>query len=365
MHELFAPFMLSDMLLSNRIVMAPMTRNRAAPDGIPSPLMAIHYGQRGDAGLVISESAPVSAQGVGYPGTPGMYTEEQAQGWRKVTDAVHAKGGHIFAQLQHCGRISHPSLQVDEELPAAPSAIKPEGLAVTYGGMQPFLTPRELTTAEIPQVVDQFKRAAAVAKAAGFDGVEIHAANGYLIDQFLRDGSNQRGDRYGGSPAKRLTFLLEIVAAVSEIWPKGRMGLRFSPENCFNDMRDSDPAAHFGYYAEELSKLHLAYLHVLEGDMSAAEPLVDYGDLRRRFGGTYIANNGYSRARAMAAIEQGSADLIAFGKPFIANPDLVARLRHDLPLATPDSATFYGGDERGYTDYPTAAQQSPSTMASV
>lgn len=365
MHELFAPFMLSDMLLGNRIVMAPMTRNRAAPEGVPSPLMAIHYGQRGDAGLVISESAPVSAQGVGYPGTPGIYTDEQAQGWRKVTDAVHAKGGHIFAQLQHCGRISHPSLQVDEEMPVAPSAIKPEGLAVTYGGMQPFITPRELTTAEIPQVVDQFKKAAAVAQAAGFDGVEIHAANGYLIDQFLRDGSNQRGDRYGGSPAKRLTFLLEIVAAVSEIWPKGRIGVRFSPENRFNDMRDSDPAAHFGYYAQELSKLHLAYLHVLEGDMSATVPAVDYRELRRRFGGTYIANNGYDKARAMAAIEQGSADLIAFGKPFIANPDLVTRLRRDLPLASSDPATFYGGDERGYTDYPSASEQSLSTMAAA
>jgi N-ethylmaleimide reductase len=362
---LFSPFMLSDMLLSNRIVMAPMTRNRAAPNGIPSPLMAIHYGQRGDAGLVISESAPVSAQGVGYPGTPGIYTEEQAQGWRKITDAVHAKGGHIFAQLQHCGRISHPSLQVDEELPVAPSAIKPEGLAVTYGGMQPFLMPRELSTGEVPQVVDQFKKAAAVAKAAGFDGVEIHAANGYLIDQFLRDGSNQRSDRYGGSPARRLTLLLEIVAAVGEIWPQGRIGVRFSPENRFNDMYESDPAANFGYYAQELSKLHLAYLHLLEGDMSGSVPAVDYRELRRRFGGTYIANNGYDRARAMAAIEQGSADLIAFGKPFIANPDLVTRLRHDLPLAAPDSETFYGGDVRGYTDYATATEQSLSTIATV
>lgn len=365
MHELFAPFMLSDMLLSNRIVMALMTRNRAAPEGVPSPLMAIHYGQRGDAGLVISESAPVSAQGGGYTGTPGIYTDEQAQGWRKVTDAVHAKGGHIFAQLQHCGRISHPSLQVDEDLPVAPSAIKPEGLAVTYGGMQPFVTPRGLTTAEIPKVVDQFKEAAKLAKAAGFDGVEIHAANGYLIDQFLRDGSNQRGDRYGGSPAGRLTFLHEIVDAVSEIWPQGRIGVRFSPENRFNDMHDSASAAHFGYYAQELSKLHLAYLHVLEGDMSATAPAVDYRELRRRFGGTYIANNGYDRARAMAAIEQGTADLIAFGKPFIANPDLVTRLRRDLPLAPSDPATFYGGDERGYTDYPSATEQSLSTTAAA
>ena len=260
---------------------------------------------------------------------------------------------------------SHPSLQVDEEMPVAPSAIKPEGLAVTYGGMQPFVTPRELTTAEIPQVVDQFKKAAAVAKAAGFDGVEIHAANGYLIDQFLRDGSNQRSDRYGGSPAGRLTFLLEIVAAVSEIWPKGRIGVRFSPENRFNDMRDSDPAAHFEYYAQELSKPHLAYLHVLEGDMSATATAMDYRELRRRFGGTYIANNGYGRARAMAAIEQGSADLIAFGKPFIANPDLVTRLRRDLPLAPSDPATFYGGEERGYTDYPSATEQSLSKMAAA
>lgn len=365
MHELFAPFMLSDMLLGNRIVMAPMTRNRAAPEGVPSSLMALHYGQRGDAGLVISESAPVSAQGIGYPGTPGIYTDEQAQGWRKVTDAVHAKGGHIFAQLQHCGRISHPTLQVNEELPVAPSAIKPEGHAVTYGGMQPFLTPRALGTGEVREVVDQFRKAAAVAKAAGFDGVEIHAANGYLIDQFLRDGSNQRGDPYGGSPTRRLTFLLEIVAAVSEIWPKGRIGVRLSPENRFNDMHDSDPAAHFGYYARELSKLCLAYLHVLEGDMSATAPAVDYREMRSSFAGIYIANNGYDRSRAMAAIQQGSADLIAFGKPFIANPDLVTRLHQALPLAAPDPATFYGGDERGYTDYATANEQSLSTMATV
>lgn len=365
MHELFAPFMLSDMLLGNRVVMAPMTRNRAAPEGVPSSLMAIHYGQRGDAGLVISESAPVSAQGVGYPGTPGIYTDKQVKGWRQVTDAVHAKGGRIFVQLQHCGRISHPSLQMDGDLPVAPSAIRPEGLAVTHGGMQSFVTPRALATAEVSQVVEQFKNAARVAEAAGFDGVEIHAANGYLIDQFLRDGSNQRGDRYGGSPARRLTFLLEIVDAVSEIWPTGRIGVRFSPKNRFNDMRDSDPAASFGYYAQELSKYDLAYLHVLEGDMFAAAPAVDYGELRRRFGGTYVANNGYDRARAMAAIEQGSADLIAFGKPFIANPDLVMRLRRDLPLAVPDHETFYGGDERGYTDYPSATEQARSTVAAA
>ncbi len=365
MHELFAPFMLSDMLLGNRIVMAPMTRNRASAEGVPPSLMAIHYGQRGDAGLVIAESAPVSAQGTGYPGTPGIHTGEQAQGWRKVTDAVHAKGGRVFAQLQHCGRVSHPSLQVDGDLPVAPSAIRPEGLAVTYEGMLPYVRPRALATLEVLQVVDQFKKAAEVAKAAGFDGVEIHAANGYLIDQFLRDGSNQRSDRYGGSPARRVTLLLEIVDAVSEVWPKGRMGVRFSPENRFNDMRDSDPAANFGYYAQELSKRHPAYLHVLQGDMSADATVVDYREIRHRFGGTYIANNGYNRARAMTAIEQGSADLIAFGRPFISNPDLVKRLRQDLPLAAPDSATFYGGDERGYTDYPSSNEQLQYTSAAA
>ncbi|RQO83288.1 alkene reductase [Acidovorax sp. FJL06] len=358
--DLFSPVALGGVTLANRMVMAPMTRNRAAPDGVPSSLMAIHYGQRGDAGLVIAESAPVSAQGVGYPGTPGIYTDAQAEGWRQVTAAVHAKGGRIFAQLQHCGRISHPSLQADGGPAVAPSAIRPEGMAVTYTGMQPFTTPRELSAHEVPGVVAQFQAASRVAQAAGFDGVEIHGANGYLIDQFLRDGTNQRTDAYGGTPARRMAFLSEVLDAVGEVWATERIGVRLSPENRFNDMSDSDPAAHFGFYAKALSARRLAYLHVLEGDMTAAPHSLDYGLLRRQFGGTYIANNGYDKARAMAAIRGGAADLIAFGKPFIANPDLVTRFRHDLPLSDPDPTTFYGGDERGYTDYPAAA--TPTAM---
>ncbi|MDP3798624.1 MAG: alkene reductase [Polaromonas sp.] len=350
--DLFAPANVGDLTLANRMVMAPMTRNRATSHGVPTAMMAVHYGQRGDAGLVVSESAPVSAQAVGYPGTPGLYNTDQAAGWSHVTSAIHSRGGRIFAQLQHCGRISHPSLQKDGELPVAPSAIRPQGMAMTYAGLQAFVTPRELAAQEIPGVVAQFKEASRLAKAAGFDGVEIHAANGYLIDQFLRDGSNQRTDAYGGTPARRVAFLMEVIEAVSEVWSRGRIGVRFSPENRFNDMADSDPASHFGFYAAELSTRDLAYLHVLEGDMGTAASAMDYRELRQRFGGTYIANNGYDKARARAAIRSGATDLVAFGMPFLANPDLVARFKRDLPLNEADPQTFYGGDERGYTDYP-------------
>lgn len=351
MPHLFDPLTIGALELRNRIVMAPMTRNRADVQGIPTAMMATYYGQRASAGLIVSESAPISAQAVGYPCTPGLYTQDQVLGWCLVTEAVHAGGGQIFAQLQHCGRISHPSLQLDSGEPVAPSALRPIGQAVTYTGMQDFVTPRALSSGEIPVVIDQFKQAALLAKEAGFDGVEIHGANGYLIDQFLRDGSNHRSDIYGGSPQKRLKLLMDVIDAVAEVWPHTRIGVRLSPENRFNDMTDSNPAVHFGWFVAELGRARLAYLHVLEGDMMTRSSVVDYAALRRRYDGIYIANNGYDKARAHAALRSGDADLIAFGAPFIANPDLVDRLKHDWPLNAPDSQTFYGGGEAGYTDY--------------
>lgn len=351
MTDLFDPLVIRDLVLANRIVMAPMTRNRADANGRPTAMMAVYYGQRASAGLIVSESAPISAQAVGYPCTPGLFHEDQILGWRQVTGAIHARGGRIFAQLQHCGRISHPSLQHDGIDPVAPSAIRPQGQAVTCAGMQDFVTPRALRSEEVLAVIDQFRIAAQQAKAAGFDGVEIHGANGYLIDQFLRDGSNHRTDAYGGTPGKRLALLMEVIDAAAEVWPRERIGVRLSPENRFNDMSDSDPAKHFVGFVTELGRSRLAYLHVLEGDMMTRSSAVDYPALRRRFDGVYIANNGYDKARAAVALRSGDADLVAFGAAFIANPDLVDRLRHDCPLNAPDAQTFYGGGEAGYTDY--------------
>lgn len=353
MTDLFTPFPLGDLTLTNRIVMAPMTRNRANAEGVPTDIMATYYEQRADAGLIVSESAPISGQGVGYPCTPGLYSAPQIAGWHRITEAVHARGGHIFAQLQHCGRISHPSLQLGGVLPVAPSAIRPHGTAVTFTGMQDFVTPRALAIQEISGVIEQFKAAAQQAKSAGFDGVEVHGANGYLIDQFLRDGSNQRTDAYGGTPARRLALLTEVIEAIAQVWPRRRIGVRLSPENRFNDMSDSDPSAHFGYFVSELARSELAYLHVLEGDMMSRTAALDYKDLRQRFGGVYIANNGYDKSRAQDSIREGQASLVAFGAPFLANPDLVTRFANDWPLNTPDHGSYYGGTERGYTDYPT------------
>lgn len=353
--DLFEPFHLGDLTLANRLVMAPMTRNRADADGLVQPINGAYYAQRASAGLLISESSPVSAAAVGYPFTPGLYTDAQASSWRLVTDAVHASNGLIFAQLQHCGRISHPSLLPDRALPVAPSALRPAGQAVTYTGMQDFVTPRALATSEVPDIVGQFQRAAAMARAAGFDGVEVHGANGYIIDQFLRDGSNHRTDAYGGNPQNRLRLLNEILDAVCAVWPAHRVGVRLTPENSFNAMSDSAPQAHFGYFLEQLSPRGLAYLHVLEGDMMTKSSALDYRLLRSKFTGPYIANNGYDLARAQAAVRSGAADLVAFGVPFLANPDLVHRYRDALPLNAADPSTFYGGGEAGYTDYPFTA----------
>jgi len=348
---LFSPVMLANKMLSNRIVMAPMTRNRA-PENIPTALMAEYYRQRVTAGLIITEGAQVSEQGVGYPATPGIYTGAQADGWKQVTKAVHAAGGSIFVQLWHCGRISHPDYH-GGELPVAPSAIKPAGQAFTCEGMKDFVTPRALETAEIPGIVEQYRHAASRAKEAGFDGVEIHAANGYLIDQFLRDGTNRRTDEYGGSLENRARFLMEVTEAVVGEIGAGKVGIRISPVNAFNDIHDSDPQALFNHAAASLSTLHPAYLHVVEVTMSGEASIVcDMRQIRDRFNGLYIANGGYDKARGNAVIADGAADLVAFGVPFLANPDLPERFLRDAPLNEADQSTFYGGDEHGYTDYP-------------
>jgi N-ethylmaleimide reductase len=352
MNDLFDPYVLGGLSLTNRMVMAPMTRNRAGPDGVPPPLMAEYYAQRATAGLIIAESTPVSPMAVGYPLTPQIHSDFHVEGWRRVTERVHAAGGRIFVQLQHCGRISHPSLLPDNAIPVAPSALRPVGEAVTYGGMQPFVTPRALETREIPALVGQFRHAAQMARIAGFDGVEVHGANGYLVDQFLRDGSNRRRDAYGGSAPKRMRFLNEVLDAVLGAWPAGRVGLRLSPENSFNSMGDSDPQTHFGYFAQQASARGLAYVHVLEGDMMTKRSRIDYRSLRSRISVPYIANNGYDLARAQAAVQGGSADLVAFGVPFLANPDLVRRYREQLPLNIAEPSTFYMGGEAGYTTYP-------------
>lgn len=350
--DLFESFQLGDMTLSNRMVMAPMTRNRANENNAIKPMTVTYYQQRASAGLIITEASQVSPEGVGYPATPGIYNEEQVTTWRQVTDTVHAAGGHIYIQLWYCGRISHPSLLPANANPVAPSAIRPEGQAFTYSGLQDFVTPRALETSEIEPIIMQYKHAAEMAKRAGFDGIEVHAANGYLIDQFLRDGSNQRSDTYGGSVANRMRLLNEVLDAVCTVWPASRVGVRLSPENGFNSMSDSDPKTHFAYFVEQLSPRKLAYLHVLEGDMMTKQSSLDYRALRARFNGIYIANNSYDLARAQAAISEGAADLVAFGIPFLANPDLVSRLQNGLPLNEADQTTFYGGNETGYIDYP-------------
>lgn len=352
MPDLFTPFDLGDLTLPNRIVMAPMTRNRA-PDNVPTELMAEYYRQRATAGLIISEGAAISPQAIGYPGVPGIYSEAQVAGWKRVTDAVHDAGGRMFIQLWHVGRISHPDLQPDGAPPVAPSALRPAGEAMTFEGPKPFVTPRALEIGEIPQIVDQYRQAAVNAKQAGFDGVEIHAANGYLLDQFLRDGTNRRTDAYGGSVENRFRLLGEVVEAVKHIWPEHRIGVRLSPENRFNDIADSNPQVTFEEIVTRLSAITSGYLHVLEGDMTGqSEPAVDYARLRAAYHGPYMVNNGYDLARATDAIASGYADLVSFGRPFIANPDLVERFRRGAPLNEPDEATFYGGGAEGYTDYP-------------
>lgn len=354
MTDLFSPINVGPHTLSNRIFMAPMTRNRA-PDTIPNELMKTYYTQRASSGLIISEGSQISPQAIGYPGTPGIHTPEQVTGWKTITDAVHAQGGYIFCQLWHVGRSSHPDLQPNNEQPVAPSAIKPEGDAMTLEGPKPFVTPQALTLEGIQQTIKDFIHAAKCALEAGFDGVEIHAANGYLIDQFLRDGTNQRDDIYGGSLENRSRFLLDVVDAVSNIWGENCTAVRLSPLQPFNDMKDSSPEALFTHVVKALNQYSLAYLHVTEMGAEApgvAGPAFDLATLRELFKGVYVTNAGYDKQRGNAAIAKNSCDAVAFGVPFIANPDLAQRLELDADLNEADSSSFYGGDSAGYTDYP-------------
>jgi N-ethylmaleimide reductase len=352
---------------ANRIVMAPLTRSRARVDGAPTPLMAEYYAQRASAGLIIAEGTNISPRARGYALTPGIYTDSQIEGWQRVTCAIHAKGGHAYLQLWHVGRISHPSLQPDGALPLAPSAICPKTRAFTDSGYQPCVTPRALEAAEIPELVQEYRRAACNALAAGFDGVEIHAANGYLIEQFLRDSTNKRTDAYGGSREKRARFGLEVVDAVAQACGSQRVGIRLSPVSPVNDAAlDSDSLGTYSYLIEQLNRFGLAYVHVIEGvtqGLRACSDGFDLHVLRRNFTGLYIANNGYDLKLAQEARRHNLADLIAFGRLYIANPDLVERLYAGAPLNVPDHTTFFGGDAHGYTDYPTMTQSSaPGTQ---
>jgi N-ethylmaleimide reductase len=339
--------------LPNRIVMAPLTRMRA-PQNIPNDLMAIYYGQRTSAGLIIAEASPISPQGVGYPATPCIYNELHVSGWKKITETVHAQNGHIFLQLWHVGRISHPDFH-QGALPVAPSAIAPKGKALTPTGMQMFVTPRALETDEIQGIVEDYRKAAKNALEAGFDGVEIHSANGYLLDQFLRDGSNKRTDCYGGSFENRARLLFEVTEAVISVWGAQRVSIRLSPSGTFNDMTDSDPETFFVYLLGQLNRFGLAYLHIvdaLEGDVRHGANVVSLAVLRKAYKGMLIVCGGYDKLRAEDAINQGLADAVAFGQLYIANPDLVERFKLNAPLNKADATTFYGGTEKGYTDYP-------------
>lgn len=352
--DLFSPLKLGAIPLKNRMVMAPLTRNRAGEGGVPQPINVTYYEQRATAGLIITEATPISPMAHGYPALPGIYTDAQIAGWKAITDAVHAQGGKIVIQLWHVGRISHPTLLPNQAVPVAPSAIKPAGQAFTYQGLQDYVTPRALELDELPTIVQDYVHATRCAIAAGFDGVEVHAANGYLLDQFLRDGTNQRDDAYGGSLENRARLLLEVVQAVVDTIGADKVGVRISPVNPFNDMKDSQPQQTFNYVAQALNRFDLAYLHAVEGGIHGggeSEPF-DFDALRKLFKNGYIANLSYDKDRANAAIASGHADAVAFGVPFIANPDLVSRYAKGAPLNEADSSTFYGGTEKGYTDYP-------------
>ncbi|WP_411032887.1 alkene reductase [Shinella sp. BYT-45] len=367
MTSLFDPIKIGDIQLANRIVMAPLTRNRS-PGAVPNTLNAAYYEQRASAGLLITEATAITQQGQGYADVPGLYTPEALAGWKQVTDAVHKAGGKIVVQMWHVGRISHESLQPGGAKPVAPSAIRaksktylidPEGT----GSFAETSEPRALEKDELPGIVEDYRRAARAAIDAGFDGVEVHAANGYLIDQFLRSGSNHRTDEYGGSIENRARFLFEVVDAVTKEIGAGRTAIRISPVTPANDASDPDPQPLFTYIVEGLARYDLAYIHVIEGatggarDHRQGDKPFDYAALRAAYhaaGGkaAWMVNNGYDRALAIDAVESGKADLVAFGKLFIANPDLVERLKNDTVLNTPDKDTFYGGGARGYTDYP-------------
>ena len=376
MARLFTPFELGPWRLNHRVVMPPLTRMRAGlTDRVPAPLAASYYGQRAtQGGLIIAEATQISQQGQGYPGTPGIYMPEQVVGWQDVTKAVKDRGGIFFLQLWHVGRLSHSSFQRQGALPVAPSAIRPAGNAFTSNWQRvPFETPRALESDDIAQILADYRTAAENAMQAGFDGVEIHAANGYLIQQFLEDKTNHRQDRYGGSIEKRARFLFEVIDAVSEVWPLDRIGVRLSPFSGIGDAADSDPAALYTCVASRLAGRGISYLHLIEPQSRAG--LVDATDdkaprsvariLRPVFSGPLIASGGFTADTAEQALAAGTADLIAFGRAFIANPDLPARLALRASLNAPDRSTFYGGDtEHGYTDYPTLRERNSDVAES-
>lgn len=347
MPTLFDPIKIGDLELSNRIIMAPLTRCRAKPGRVPGDLMVEYYSQRADAGLIISEATSVTPMGVGYPDTPGIWSAEQVQGWKKITEAVHAKGGKIVLQLWHVGRISDP-IYLDGQLPVAPSAIKPAGHVSLVRPMKDYETPRALETAEIPGIIEAYRKGAENAKEAGFDGVEIHGANGYLLDQFLQDSTNQRTDQYGGSLENRARLMLEVTDAAISVWGAGRVGVHLAPRADSHDMGDSNRAETFGYVARELGKRGVAFICTRE---KAGEDSLG-PQLKQLFGGVYIANERFTKEQAGTWLAEGKADAVAFGIPYIANPDLVERLRRDAPLNEPRPELFYAKGAEGYTDYP-------------
>jgi len=356
MTSLYDPITLGNLQLANRVFMAPLTRNRAMPSGVPGPWASTYYGQRASAGLIVSEATQISPMGTGYINTPGIYSEEQIAGWKPVVDAVHRPGGRIFLQLWHVGRISHSSLLPGNASPLAPSSIKAMSQTVIATGFAEVSEPRAMTPADIRQTIEDFRQAAVNAQAAGFDGVEIHAANGYLIDQFLQTKSNIRTDNYGGMVSNRVRFLREVVEAVLGVWEPTRVGVRISPFGTFNDMDDENPEQTFSHVVDVLNDFHLGYLHVVEaspGDASANRRLTDlFKHLRAAWNGVYIVNEGYDAARGELAVTNNLADAVAYGRLFLANPDLPKRLRHGGPLNAPDPKSFYGGAELGYVDYP-------------
>ena len=357
---LFTPVKVGRLELPNRIIMSPMTRIRADKNCVPSERMVRYYSQRASAGLIITEGTHPSPMGRGYTCPPGLHTDDQAVGWRRVTDAVHAAGGRIFVQLMHAGRVSHSSLLPERALPVAPSAIAVSGEIHTFDGKMPFETPRPLETEEIPAVIDEYRRAAELSITAGFDGIELHAATGYLPNQFQVTGSNQRTDAYGGSLKGRTRFTLEVIDALCSVRGGDRVGIKIAPGFTVNDTFDDDPAETYAYVARSLNGLGLAYLHVgYDGGYGrgTAPPFNPIDLLRPVYEGTLLAVGGFTKASGETALAGGRADAIVYARPFISNPDLVDRFRRDAPLNPWDVRTFYGGGDHGYTDYPTLVEQ--------
>jgi N-ethylmaleimide reductase len=355
--DLFSPVQIGAITMANRIVMAPVTRSRYEEDGVPGELHATYYAQRATAGLIVAEATNISAQGRGYAATPGIWSEAQVAGWRTVTDAVHAAGGKIVCQLWHVGRFSSVELQPNGEAPVAPSAIQAEGNTYTANGFVPVSMPRALETDEIPGIIEQYKHAAENARRAGFDGVEVHSANSYLLDQFLRDSTNQRTDPYGGSIENRARLTLEVTQAIVDIWGNDRVGIRLSPvtPDAGNTPPDSNVMALHGYLIQQLNRFDLAYLHFVEGATATSREVpegVDMDALSAQFNGPFIGNNNYDLDMAIERRAQGKIDAVAFGRLFISNPDLVARLRHGAELTIAPRESYYGGGAKGYTDWP-------------